>query len=141
MWITIQSVVDAVYRLLNFSESGPCITPSMTCIKTIEAIAVCSIQMLKISAKAVVSKFHRYMIQIQKQSLILDDIEIQSFLNFIQSEPCYNKAIIFPICQYMKDVLILNENRVAFMQWNAPALISATYQRQTQRPNYFDSVR
>lgn len=129
MWITIHSIVDAVHHLLNFSESGPCIMPSMACIKTIEAIAACSIQMLKISAKAVLSKFYRYTIVIQKQSLILDDIEIQSFLNFMQSEPCYSKAIIFPICQYMKDILILNENRVAFMQWNAPALIFAVREK------------
>ena len=123
MWITIQSVVDAVYHLLSFSESAPCIMPTVACINTIEAIAACSIQMLKISAKAVLSKFYRYMMQIQKQSLILDNIEIQSFLNFLQSQPCYSKAIIFPLYQYMKDVLILEENRIAFMQWNAPALI------------------
>ena len=124
MWITIQSVVDTVYHLLNFSATGAFIVPSTACVHTIEAIAVCPIQMLKISAKAVLSKLYN-LVHIQKQSLVLDDIEVQSFLNFLQSEPCYSKAIIHPICLYMKDVLILNENRVAFMQWNAPAIIFA----------------
>ena len=124
MWIAIQSVVDAVYHLLNFLATGAFIVPSTACVHTIEAIAVCPIQMLKISAKAVLSKLYN-LVHVQKQSLTLDDIEVQSFLNFLQSEPCYSKAIIHPICLYMKDVLILDENRVAFMQWNALAIIFA----------------
>ena len=109
--------------MLNFSPSGPCIVPSTACIKIIESVAVCSIQMLKISAKAVLSKLYYCSLCVQKKSLILDDIEIQTFLNFLQAEPCYSKAIIFPMYQYMKDVLIIDVNRVACVQWNALAVI------------------
>lgn len=123
MWITIQSVIDTVYHLLNFSASLPSVVPSTACIKTIESIAVCAIQMLKISAKAVLSKFYCCTLHVQKNSLMLDDIEIQTFLNFLQAEPQYTKAIIFPMCQYMKDVLILDQNRLAFVQWNALAIL------------------
>ena len=123
MWISIQSVIDTVYHLLNFSASLPSVVPSIACIKTIESVAVCAIQMLKISAKAILSKFYRCPLHVQIKSLMLDDIEIQTFLNFLQAEPHYTKAIIFPIYQYMKDVLILDQNRLAFIQWNALAIL------------------
>jgi len=105
--------------------------PSSACVKTIEATAACPIQMLRISAKVVLCKLYGYSEHVQKQSLILDTIEVQSFLNFLQSDPCFSKAIVFPICHYMRDVLMLNENKVAFMQWNAPAIILAVKEKHT----------
>ena len=129
--IVIQSVLDTIYHMLNYSDTVPCLLPRPACVKSIETIASSFIQMLRILAKVVLSRLSPYLTCVNKQCLILDTVEMQSFLNYLQSQPTYNEVTTYPICHYMKDVLALDENRVAFLKWNAPSLIVAVQKKHT----------
>ena len=129
--IAIQSVLDTIYHLLNYSTTGPCILPRPSCVKCIMTVTTSGIQMLRILAKVILSRLFPFLTCINKQSMILDTIEIQSFLNYLQSQPTYNEVTTYPICHYMKDILVLDENRVAFLQWNTPALVLAFQKKHT----------
>jgi len=87
--------------------------------------------MQRILAKAILSRLFPYLTCIRKQCLVLDTVEMQSFLNYLQSQPVYNEVTTYPICHYMKDILTFEENRIAFLQWNTPALILAVQKKHT----------
>ena len=129
--IGIQSILNAIYCNLKHTPSAVECVPSQDCISAIVKVASYPIQMLKILAKSVLSLLSRHLSDKHKETLVLDAIEIQTFLNCLQGKPSLNKAMVLPISRYMEDVIMASdENRIAFMQWNAPMLLTMFKKKQ-----------
>lgn len=128
--IVIQSVLNTVYHVLKNASLDSCVLPNPECVKCIEVIASYPIQMLRILAKSVLSILYPHLNYIRKESMLLDDAELISFVNYLYAQPCFNNAVTLPICGYMEDVLILNENRLALLQYNVSKIILAVKEKQ-----------
>ena len=81
------------------------------------------IQMLRIIAKSILCLFLPYLNNRPYQTVQLDDIEIQSCLNIIQGRSSLYQVATLPICSFMKDLMVLNENKYSFLKWNAYELL------------------
>lgn len=116
----INSILSAIYWKSKWTSSVYCV-PSEKCIASIETIATTyPIQMVKILAKSVLCVFWSHLDHKPYQKVKLDDIEIQSFLNFFLSRQSLHQATLIPICSFMKDLITVSrENRVSFLNWNA----------------------
>lgn len=127
--VGIQTVLSTIYCQLKDRPSIDCI-PGQECISAIVKVTSYPVQMVKILAKAVLSLLSLGLVNIPEESLVLDDIEIQTFLNCLQGEPRLSKAMVLPMSKYMEDVIMASSNnRVAFMQCNVPMLLTMFKQK------------
>ncbi len=82
------------------------------------------IQMLKILAKSVLCSLWSHLDPKPHQTVQLDEVEVQSCLNFLQSRAPLYQAATLPICSFMNDLIIVSqENRYSFFKWNASELL------------------
>lgn len=120
----IDSIFNTIYWRLKWTSSIYCV-PSEKCIAAIKIVASkYPIQMLKILAKSLLCLFWPHLDHKSYQTLELDDIEIQSCLNILQSRPSLYQATTLPICSFMEDLItVSHENRNSFLKWNAYELL------------------
>ena len=113
--IVVQSVLSAIYQMLKYTPLIQCI-PRSNCISAILKVTSHHVNTLRILAKAVLSLIWPYLTNKQKESVVVDSVEIQTFLNCHYGRPCLNHTVVLPICNYMEDVMVSGENRLAFLQ-------------------------
>ena len=128
--VVIQSVLNTIYHVVKNASLDLYVLPKPDCVKCIELIASYPIQMLRILAKSVLATLYPHLNYIHKESLLLDGAELISLVNYLYAQPHFNNAVTLPICGYMEDVLILNENRLALLQYNVPKIILAMKEKQ-----------
>ena len=116
----IHSILNAIYWRLKWALSIHCI-PSEKCITAMKTVASYPIQMLRLLAKSVLCLFSPHL---PNEAILLDDIEIQTFLNILQSRPSLYQATTLPACSFMDDLTIASyKNRHSFLKWNAHELL------------------
>lgn len=120
----VNSIISTIYWRYKWNQSI-CYVPSGTSITAIERVAsTYPIQMLKILAKSLLCLLWPYLDQKPHKAIQLNDIEIQSCLNFLQGRPSLYHAAIVPICNYMEDLIrVSDENRYSFLIWNTCELL------------------
>lgn len=128
--IVIQLILNTIYHIIKNTSMDSCVLPNPECVNCIEVIASYPIQMLRILTKSVLAILYRHLNYVHKESMLLDGAELISFVNYLYTQPHFSNAVTLPICGYMEDVLILNENRLALLQYNVPNIILLMKEKQ-----------